>query len=190
MIRDLPIPPDLRTKVDNELAPGEHIEWIGVPRPHYFTPASTSAFLFAIPWTAFAIFWMSAASWGVSKSDGPAMTWAFPLFGLPFVLIGFGMLSTPLWTHHSARRTVYAITNRRAILVRGGRTTTFRSFLPDRLHELQRRERNDGSGDVVFVSRFWTDSEGDRRTEETGFMRIDNPKEVEDRLRHLAESNR
>ncbi len=116
------------------------------------------------------------------------MRWAFPLFGVPFVLIGLVMLATPLWTHRSARRTVYAVTNRRAIVIRGGRTTSIRSYLPDRLRELHRRERNDGTGDVLFATRFWTDSEGDRRTEESGFLRIDNPKEVEARLRHLAES--
>jgi hypothetical protein len=40
--------------VDRELESGECVEWIYMPIPRYFTGAATGAFLFAIPWTAFA----------------------------------------------------------------------------------------------------------------------------------------
>ena len=37
----------------------------------------------------------------------------FPLFGLPFVLIGLGMLTAPHWAKRKALRTAYAVTDRR-----------------------------------------------------------------------------
>ncbi|MCK4564002.1 MAG: hypothetical protein KAU94_04960, partial [Verrucomicrobia bacterium] len=110
----------------------------------------------------------------------------FPLFGVPFVLIGIGMLSTPLWTYRKAFKTVYAITDRRAITFDGGRSTTVRSYPPEKLQDIYRKEKKDGSGDVVIVRSAWRDSDGDRRSEELGFLRIENPKEVESLLNELA----
>ena len=44
----------------------------------------------------------------------------FPLFGLPFVMVGVGMLSSPFWLRRRAKRTCYALTDRRAILWEAG----------------------------------------------------------------------
>src|SRR6266404_1761012 len=107
------VPQGLREKVDRELESGERVEWLQMPVPRYFTPAATAGFLFGIPWTAFAIFWTAGAAWGTSKATGPGFFNAFPLFGLPFILIGLGMLSGPLWAYRKALKTVYVITNRR-----------------------------------------------------------------------------
>lgn len=52
------IPYQIEQMVKRELEPGERIEWEEMPTPHFFSPASIGAFLFAIPWTAFAVFWM------------------------------------------------------------------------------------------------------------------------------------
>ena len=83
----------------------------------------------------------------------------FPLFGIPFVLIGFGMLSSPYWTMRKARRTAYVLTTARAIIFDGGFSTTIRSFGPDRLTDLRRKQRADGSGDVIFERKLSYDSD-------------------------------
>ncbi len=176
----------LQEAVARELEPGESITWIDMPVPKFFTPASTSAFLFAIPWTAFALFWVAGAS-GFQVPDFKEGSDLFPLFGLPFVLIGVAMLSSPIWAYKKAFRTVYVITDRRAITFEGGRTTTIRSYPPDSLYEIYREERKDGTGDVLISRRTWRDSDGDRQSEALGFLRIRNPKEVEGMLKQLAQ---
>lgn len=181
------IPRHLQDKIDRELAPGERIEWVDTPVPRFFTPTSTAAFLFGIPWTAFALFWTGGAAWGTLKNDGLGWFRLFPLFGLPFILIGLGMLSAPFWARRKALNTVYVITDRRAISFEGTRTVTVRSYMPDQLREIYRKEKNDGTGDVIIGRRAWRDSDGDRRYEELGFLRIRDPKTVEDMLRKLAE---
>lgn len=181
-----PIPREMQDRVERELDAGEQIEWIAMPIPRFFTPAATGAFLFGIPWTAFAIFWTGGAAWGSSQVEGAGWFRAFPLFGLPFILIGLGMLSSPIWAFRRARRTVYAITNCRALSFEGGRTTTVRSYAPERLKEIYRKERRDGTGDVIIARRSWRDSEGDTQSEERGFLRVRDVKEVEARLRRLA----
>jgi len=176
--------------VDRELAPGEQIRWVDMPLPRLFTPASTGAFLFAIPWTAFALFWTGFAAFGVSKmppGEGPwGLKWAFPLFGLPFILIGLGMLSSPWWARRAARRTVYAITDRRAIVFQGGWSTTVRSYAPEQLSQVFRREHRDGTGDVIIAVDGWQNRYGTRRATEAGFLRVREPKTVEAMLKGLA----
>ena len=185
MRSDVNVPRKLKDQVDRELESGERVQWIGMPQARFFTPGSTTAFLFAIPWTAFSIFWICGAS-GFKMPDFSNGAGLFPLFGVPFVLIGVGMLSSPLWAYRKASKTVYAITDRRAITFDGGRSTTVRSYLPEKLKDIYRKEKKDGSGDVVIVRKAWHDSDGDRRSEELGFLRIANPREVEDMLNQLA----
>lgn len=84
------------------------------------------------------------------------------------------------------RQTVYAITDRRAILMEGGRSRTVRSFPPAKLTGLFRREHKDGSGDIVLQQRGHRDSDGDLRTTEIAFRRIPDVHDVERRLRSLA----
>jgi hypothetical protein len=187
---DFSIPSPLRDIVERELERGERIEWMETPKRAFFTAGSTGAFLFGIPWTAFALFWTGAAAWMSNAADveGDAGPFRFfPLFGLPFILVGFGMLSSPLWAYRRSRNTVYVITDRRAIIFAGGSKTTIRSFLPSQLKTVFRREKKDGSGDVLFGRRTYRDSDGDRHHEEIGFFRIADAKRVEDRLQELAQ---
>jgi len=181
------IPLELEDKVHRELESDERILWMEQPVPRYFTAMSTSTFLFAIPWTAFAIFWICGASGFVLPDFRKGGFAFFPLFGLPFLLIGVVMLATPIWTRQKATKTVYVITDRRAITFDGGWTTTIRSYPPDKLQNLFRKEKSDGTGDIIFAQRTWADSEGGQQAINLGFLNIRDPKTVENLLKKLAE---
>ncbi len=61
---------------------------------------------------------MWTASSATSRTGG---SWLFfPLFGVPFLLIGLGMLAAPLWAYLRTRGTVYAVTEGRAVIILGG----------------------------------------------------------------------
>jgi hypothetical protein len=187
MIQPGTIPQELEEKVRREVEAGEHILWMQQPIPRYFTAMSIGTFMFAIPWTAFAVFWTCGAS-GFKLPDFSKGGFSlFPLFGLPFVLIGIGMLSTPLWAYRKASKTVYVITDRRAITFDAGWTTTIRSYFPDKLQNIHRKEKRNGTGDVVLGQRIWSGSEGGQQTQDLGFLNIRDPKTVEQMLRKLAE---
>ena len=125
-----------------------------------------------IPWTAFALFWMAGASGllfgGFGGGNGPpgmgAFFICFPLFGIPFVLIGLGMLTSPFWAVRRAKRTCYALTDRRAILWEAGwfGRIEVRSYGPADLTRLRRVEYADGNGDLVFEEIITFDREFDR----------------------------
>lgn len=99
------------------------------------------------------------------------------------------MLSSPLWEYKKSFKTVYVITNRRAITFDGGWSATIRSYAPEKLHDIYRKEKRDGSGDVIIARRAWRDSDGDRQSEELGFLRIKKPKDIELMLKGLAEQD-
>lgn len=177
----------MQARLEAELSPGERVQWQAMPIPRWFEPGSLVVFLFGLPWTAFAVVWTLGAAWGVSKANGPWFVGFFPLFGVPFILVGLGMLSMPCWARLAARRTIYAITDRRALIIQGIRTVETRSFAPNLLSNLLRRDRRDGSGDVLFSRKEWRDSDGDRSVKEIGFVSIPEPRKVEALLRELAE---
>ena len=176
---------NLNSAVERELRSGESVSFMETPQPRFFTTASTGAFVFAIPWTLFALFWMGGAA-GFKIPDFKNGFDLFPLFGIPFVLIGFAMLSSPFWAYRNAFKSVYVITDQRAITFVGGFRTTIRSFYPDDLRDVYRTERPDGSGDVIIGSSVRRDSDGDSHTTHFGFLGVSDAKATEDRLRVLA----
>jgi hypothetical protein len=184
------LPYELRALVESEMQPGERIDWLDQPIPARLARSTWPILLFGIPWTAFALFWTAGAAWGTSKAgSGPWMFHLFPLFGLPFILIGLGMLSSPYWVHRQARRTAYVLTDRRAVVFSAGwrGSTTVRSFDPTRLGDLQRKQHADGSGDLIFAQDMRRDSDGDRHTTNVGFLAIRNVKHAEEMVRALLQ---
>jgi hypothetical protein len=191
--REMPVSRQLQSELERELAPGECVVWSGQPIPSRYSRGTWPIVLFGIPWTAFALFWTGGAFWGTRQipSDDAMATgfrWLFPLFGLPFILVGVGMLSSPWWLRRKAGRVLYAVTDRRAILFepawRGARKV--RSFEPAALQALERTEHSDGSGDLIFTRDAWRDSDGDRRTSQVGFTGVPRVREVEEVIRKLA----
>ena len=190
MYTSFEIPDKLQARVNGEMESGEAIRWMEQPVPRYFTPKAKAAFIFGIPWTAFAIFWtLGAAAQCAPSESGKGIMNAFslfPLFGLPFILIGLGLLSSPLWAYRRALKTVYVITDRRAITFDGDRSSTTRSYSPSKLQDIYRKDNKDGTGDVIMSVRTWVDSEDRKQSEEFGFIHIRDPKKVEEMLKKLA----
>jgi hypothetical protein len=173
-------------RVRRELEPGESIRWMEQPIPRFFSCGTVAIVLFSIPWTAFAIFWICGAAGFKAPNFHEGGFAFFPLFGVPFVLIGLGMMLTPVWAYRKALKTVYAITSRRALAIEGGWTTTVRSYRPDQLTNVYRKERRGGVGDVILGQKVWTDSDNDRRSMEVGFMNVRDVRRVERLIQELA----
>ncbi len=140
MFIDPLIPQHLADLLEQELEPGERLEWSGTPKPLWFDSSLRPVFLFAIPWTAFALFWTGMAFALTVANEGPdGLGLFFPLFGLPFVVIGIAMLVSPFWSARRKRNVAYAITDRRAIILQAGRSLRVVSFTPQELcHGFQR----------------------------------------------------
>ena len=181
---------ELQSIVQNELREGEELRWSGQPLVGRFVLKSLPIVLFGIPWTAFAVFWICGAS-GFKVPDFSEGGFAFfPLFGIPFVLIGLGMLSAPFWAARKARKTIYAVTNQRAIIFQGGRSVKVESFGRPNLNDISKRVRADGSGDLILerrVSVRHSRQNGSRESvKEIGFFGIERVDHVEDLIGALS----
>jgi hypothetical protein len=187
MLSNLNIPKELRRKIDNELQPGELIRWVEQPIPRFFTASSIGSVLLGIPWTSLPIFQM----WVMLGFGSPDrlivdLNLLFALFfDVLFALSGFAMLYSPIWEWQVAKKTVYLVTDKRAISIQGGRSTIIKSYFPDRLKDLYQKERADGTGDVIIKIQRWNGSDGD----EVVFLGVRSPREVENILRQLVRNN-
>ena len=189
-ILDSTISRKLKDSIERELQKGEFVSFIEQPRPRYFTGASIGAFLFGIPWTIFSLSWMVYIFLLTTGHETPNLIdQLFPLFGIPFVLVGFALLSSPIWTYRNACETAYVITDRRAISFSGGFIATIRSVFADDFDNLYRKERSDCSGDVIFGIAAERDSDGHVNNIPYGFLGVENAKATEERLRELVSTN-
>ncbi|MBU6452410.1 MAG: hypothetical protein KGS72_11565 [Cyanobacteria bacterium REEB67] len=137
--------------LNSELSSGEKLLWNGHPDAGRACRAALPIFLFAIPWTAFAVFWVVMAAGGIwhgGKASGPLFV--FPLFGLPFILVGLGLLSTPFFAYQKAKNTHYGVTNRRILVVTSGKIKSVQQYEYSTLSNLTRTEYGT-RGDLVWT---------------------------------------
>ncbi len=171
-------------EINRQLDPGEGLLWSGSPQPGRMAASALPASAFGIPFTAFAVFWMYMAFSMTSHSRSPGGPWIlFPLFGTPFLLIGLGMLTAPVWAFLAAGRTIYAVTNKRALIVTNLFATSVKSYVHSEIHDVQRVERADGSGDLYFASRDVVTQRGGIIHQRIGFVGIPDVKSVEQLVR-------
>lgn len=187
------LPDDLRRAVISEFA-GEPIHWSGRPSARSAFWRSVGIWLFAVPWTLFALFWESlslGAFFGFVGPQGQQWSWFgafFVLFGLPFVAVGLGMMAAPLWLARRAQRSLWVITARRiACLTLGHRGITVRSISPRELFAVERTEKADGSGTLKLIFGEGRDSDGDKVERSETLQGIPDVRRVEDIIRRLVE---
>jgi hypothetical protein len=160
---------------------GERLLWSGTPAPGEAASAALPATLIGVPFTGFAAFWIWSAWSMAPQAPGPFKF--FPLFGVPFALIGLGMMLGPLWAWLRARNTVYALTERRAVIIVNGGGGGISSYARADMGELTRIERADGSGTVFFAIRTSTTSRGFVKNTRVGFIGIPDVRNVERLIR-------
>jgi hypothetical protein len=127
--------------ITRRLARGEKLIWWDRPDPSRFAKRELNfGTLFGIFFFCFAIFWMMQAS----KAPGP-----FFLFGIPFVVMGIWMVTTPLRAYWNAGRTAFALTDRRALIMTGS-SVTARPL--EHVAFVETESIADDRGNVLFIN--------------------------------------
>jgi hypothetical protein len=104
------------------LQPGEQLLWQGRPRGGiWLLPSDALLIPFSLMWGGFAIFWEVS----VLSNQHARNTVLFPIWGIPFVLVGLYLIVGRFFVRRwMLRNTRYAVTNRRAVAItpsfRGG----------------------------------------------------------------------
>ena len=81
------LPHETRFVVERELAFGERILWLAQPNPRRLMLLALPILLFAIPWTAFSIFWMWSASGFGKPGAGAGIVFASPAMTLALTIL-------------------------------------------------------------------------------------------------------
>ncbi len=138
---------------DDILDPGEKILWQGRPDGRIsLAQSAPMQIAMGLFFTGFALFWIYQASWITSHDGVPPFARLFPLFGIPFVLIGLRMLGgDALWHAWLRRHTWYTLTNRRAFIATNaplrGRTLKSYEITPQTEIEFDGRD----PGTLIFA---------------------------------------
>ena len=181
---------EMQRMLDDEMRPGETLVWSG-RRVGIRGLVLRGAFMgvFGLFFAGFAVFWMAMAFLIAGEVEGGSFGIFFPLFGLPFLLIGTAVATSPYRMWRSAKRSFYAITNQRAITFEGAMfgAVTIKSYAAEDLSEMKRSQFSDGMGDLIFrdYTTYYTGRRGRRRRRQIqeGFLGITRVAEVERKLR-------
>lgn len=174
---------------------GQRVLWVGRPAWKVVLRWGMLIWLVAVPWTVFSVGWTLTAAamiWGPPSDNMPAgmrsvMGVLVPLWGVPFVVVGLGMLASPFWMARKAYNTAYAVTDQ-------GLVTLVAS--PSGAIEVRERHRGevqgvelfewrDGSGTVKVHVGWKTDSDGDRVKDEEQWLGIPDAARVERLVRSM-----
>ncbi len=161
------------------IAEGEEILWQGQPNSRIdlrglFNPQTLMGAFF----TGFSLFWIAMAAQMMSgASNIPFPFRFFPLFGVPFLLMGLWMLGGRLiFEAYLRSQTYYTLTSRQAFIARNAfGKRTLESY---KIRDMPRLTLEDGSpGSVIFAQ---SQRRTARRTQSgpVGFVQIDDPRRV------------
>ena len=102
---------------EDYLAADERLLWQGAPATGLrFSAKGLFTSIFGLFFFGFSVFWVAMAA---SFGGNTPLDYLFPLFGLPFVLVGFWMV-VGHWFYDAfkRKRSRYALTTKRAIIAR------------------------------------------------------------------------
>ena|SRR2546425_4352019 len=155
-VRDAEEPVDVREVFGRELVPGEQVLWSGRPDPRRLLDATDVYVIpFSLLWGGFAIFWEILA---IQAGDLVGELW-----GIPFVLVALYLIAGRfLFRGWKRRRTTYAVTSRRAIIVSKGWNRDVTSIYLTSVLDIGRSVRPDGIGTIRFGSSSWLGNLRDR----------------------------
>ncbi len=165
------LPRDIQELVLGEVRNEEKLIWAEQPDPNKFMLSEIPSILIGILLTAFALFLLRGTSIMLYHASGfdqfkPNVPFFlfFALLGIPVgilvLLFGLFLLATPYLKKLSALKTVYVLTNKRAIcfnkmglihLNKHFKDYEILSYYPDKLINMVKVVRKNGSGDLIFV---------------------------------------
>lgn len=154
-------------RLRQELRPGETLRWSGQPDRMRFALQrswmSVLGGLFLLGMVGFAI----SLAPILEMDKAPEVIWY--ISGIMLVIIVMfciGLLLRPVKAYIEAGRTLYAVTEKRLLVMDAGRGMQVTSFFKGALLNVQAKERQDGSGDIRRIQFF------DKRTDLLGVDQV------------------
>jgi hypothetical protein len=143
------------SEIKGRLDPSEKIVWAGRPDPLVFAATANGVIpIIGIFFLGFSVFWLYGALSATRAAKGSIGLFAFfPLFGIPFVIAGLCMVLSPVWAWRRAKSTIYALTDRRAVIASDFPMRAMTSVEPMQLRPLEVHGGGGRRGTVYFFER-------------------------------------
>jgi hypothetical protein len=131
---------------------GEEMLWAGRPLGKSWRGEAIGRFVFGVAFGGFALLWTTIAYYAVSDAeDGSFMVYLFPLFGVPFLFVGFGMLYSTATVARRLMSTVYALSNQRFLILTDWPRYAACSVELATVTAVKKLPKGDGAGSLVLV---------------------------------------
>ena len=176
------IDPNLYEQVESELLAGEELLWIGQPnrlRMLVKNPLQAGAGLITglVLAAFFAGVFVFVSETGGNDSSLPWILAAVLLMSL------VSLLSSPVRNYLKAGRTIYAITDRRALIISGILSQSVQSYGKNDIQFIERKKHGGNTGDIIFDREHHTRERmyggPSSYSVPVGFLSIPNVREVE-----------
>ena len=182
----------LRTRLQQELQPGETVIWAGTPDWRAKWRELVTISFFSLFWNAITGTFLVVAIAGVLGLVPPdkmkGMTWGVSIgllvFVTPFVLIGAALVWHIVRELRAGSRRVHAVTDRRVLTVELGGRKPVDDRRRDEITFVRSTERDDGTGNLTIAVGVVRDTEGDPRPETLDWRGIGDVAFVQSTLDH------
>jgi hypothetical protein len=123
------------------LARDEKIVWQGRPTPAASVQMGWMELFVGLFFFGFSVFWTI----GAFSAGG-----IFGIFGIPFMAIGGWMITKPFRTKNRAKKSHYAITDRRVLIIKRDNGYSVNSIYAHEFNHYARKDHTNGTGDIRF----------------------------------------
>jgi hypothetical protein len=149
----------METSLGNELLEGEELIWSGRPAERGKSIASPARTLLIVGlvYTGIGLLILLVGLillLALFLQTDPSVSLSLFIPGGVFFVVGAILFLVSQFARFVPKSTFYAITNRRVIILRGGRYLRVASYNIRAINQVQRLELPDGSGDLIFSSTF------------------------------------
>lgn len=173
------IPKDILERVEDELLVDEQLLWVGLPGKQ----AATMDIAMKLTILGLVIMLGLGLMAFLLVSGDTGSSWT-PVSIVPAIfIIAAAAIAVTRAQQNQSRADLYAVTNRRAIILR---KKSVQSFSSEDLRFIERKMHRDGTGDIIFNREYYqrmtmagTTPVQTNETQELGFFGIENPLEVE-----------
>jgi hypothetical protein len=145
---------DARRIARSVLGTEECLLWSGRPDARRIAALQTlPIFILAAPWIAVVLYWTASSfAFRLPEFTFDSLLGIWPFFGLLVALFGLTLLALPWLAYRKATRTVYAITDRRCLIIIAGKRNYVDAYGQEDISAIKRIERRNGTGDLIFTA--------------------------------------
>jgi hypothetical protein len=134
-----------------EMRPQERLIWADRPIARVRGAQALGRIAFGILFGGFAAFWTSAA-WVMTRGVSNDLFGVFfPLFGIPFIVVGGGIVVAGARSWRDGGAIVYALSDERVLIITGGQKRTVRSLDLKAIRGVERADGAGGSGTITLL---------------------------------------